>query len=553
MKITTPDDLPRHAAADHSAWAEQASDSAMRSPASKAALLAVLQWPAVFMRKFSLPWLMAAIAFVIVTCAPGFTDPDFYWHLKTGELIAQSGAIPAVDPFSYTFAGKPWVTHEWLTELLFYWTAQAGGFTALRLLPALAAATAFMLLYATARRLAGNELVASLATACFFIAVIPSFTLRPQIFSFLCFATYLLVLVDFKYFRSTRLLWLLPTLMLVWVNLHGAFMLGIALLTAFIAAEWGNRWLFPVRHARSAPRLGLLCMVLLATIAATLLNPQGLRILLYPFETVAMEASKGMIAEWHSPDFHELLPRVSLVGIFAWFIATVYARRKPDLTELMLPLLLIVAGLSAWRHLPLMAMVLLIFFCAMARHVDPATVLARSFRWKRRTPSHTGKQVTRAQAGVVHLLALAGMVLIALAGGVKTQREGETSTYVAEGAARYLLANDIAGRMLNDYDLGGYLIYRLWPKQKVFIDGRADLYGDAFLKTYFTVDKAGEGWEKTLDGYGIDIIVFARNAPVVQLLIASGKFRQAYADAHHVVLLRELPRFKALLDHPVQR
>ncbi len=552
MTTPTQTGLSREQHSTLPAWTDTTQTCVPGLPHARTASLP-RRWAGALLGSFTLPWLMAAIAFVIVFCAPGFTDPDFYWHLKTGELIAKSGAIPDADPYSFTYAGKPWVAHEWLTELLFYWTVQAGGFFALRFLPALAAAANFMLLYVIARRLTGKELVAAVATACFFIPLMPSFTLRPQIFSFLCFTTYLLVLFDFKYFRSTRLLWLLPVLMLAWVNLHGAFMLGIALLAAFIAAEWGNRWLFPVRHSRSSQRLGLLCLVTLATIAATALNPHGLRILLYPFETVAMEASKGMIAEWHSPDFHELLPRVSLAGIFAWLIASVYARRKPDLTEIALPLLLIVAGLSAWRHLPLMAIVLLTFFCAMLRHVRPSEILARTFSWRRHAAASQGKPITRAQAGAVHLLVFAGMVLAALAGAVKTQQEGETSKYLANGAASYLLARDISGHMLNDYDLGGYLIYRLWPTHKVFIDGRADLYGDDFLKAYFKVDKAGEGWEKTIDDHAIDIVVFARSAPVRQLLLASGKFREAYSDTYHTVLLRDLPRFKALLDHPVQR
>ncbi len=516
-------------------------------------LLPLRRWFTAALGSFTLPWMMAAIAFVIVYCAPGFTDPDFYWHLKTGELIAHTGNIPVTDPFSHTFAGKPWVAHEWLTELLLYAIELAGGFTALRLLPALAAAANFMLLYTIARRLSGNDLWAALATACFFIVLIPYFTLRPQIFTFLCFTTYLLVLVDFKYFRSTRLLWLMPVLMLAWVNLHGAFMLGLALQGAFIACEWGNRWLFPVRHSRSAQRLGLMVMVMLATITATLLNPQGLRILLYPFETIAMDVSKGMIAEWHSPDFHELLPRVSLVCIFAWICATVYARRKPDLTELLLPLLLIVAGLSAWRHLPLMAIVLLAFFCAMLRHVRPSEILARNFRSHQRAHGDGERQVTRAQAGLVHLLVLAGMVLAAQAGAVRTEREGETSRFVASGAASYVLNHQLGGNLLNDYDVGGYLIWRLWPTHKVFIDGRADVYGDDFLKAFFRLDKADEGWQQTIDGHAIDIVIYARHAPLRQLLLASGRFREAYADEHHVVLLRDIPRFKALLDQPVYR
>ncbi len=551
MTLPDPPELPRDQRSSLPTWPDLSLPHAQAMPRKPAASRLRRGLEAV-PGSFSLPWLMASLAFIIAFCAPGFTDPDFYWHLKTGELIAQSGAIPTTDPFSYTFGGKPWVAHEWLSELLFYWTARAGGFDALRLLPAIAAAANFMLLYVIARRLAGKDLTAVVATACFYIPLLMSVTLRPQLFTFLFFSAYLLVLVDFKYFRSTRLLWLLPVLMLAWVNLHGAFMLGIALLAAFIAMECGNRWLFPVRHSRGSQRLGLLFMVSVATLTVTLINPQGLRILLYPFETVAMEASRGLISEWHSPNFQELQPRASLVCVIAWIVVTVYARRKPDLTEMLLPLLLVVAGLGSQRHLPLMAAVLLVFFCAMLRHVRPSEILARSLVWRHRSQATDGRQVTRAQAGVVHLLVLAGMVLAALAGILRTEREGETSKFVAHGAANYLLAHDISGRMLNDYDLGGYLIYRLWPRHKVFIDGRADLYGDDFLKAYFKVDRAGEGWEKTIDGQPIDFVVFARDTPVRQLLLASGKFREAYSDAYHTILLRDLPRFRALLDHPEQ-
>ncbi len=496
------------------------------------------RWLSALPGAFTLPWLMAAIAFVVVFCSPGFTDPDFYWHLKTGELIAQTGAIPVTDPYSFTYGGQAWVAHEWLTELIFHAIERAGGFDALRGLPALAAAANFLLLYAIARRLTGKESSAALATLLFFIPMVPSFTLRPQIFTYLCFTFFLLALVDVKYLRSTRLLWWLPALMLLWVNLHGAYMLGFALLGVFIATEAGNRWLFPVRQSRGTQRLGLLCGVSLVAVLAALLNPQGVRMLLYPFETVAMEASRGLIAEWHSPDFHDLLPRVSLLGIFAYVLAAIYARRKPDLTEVVLPLLLIVAGLSAWRHLPLMSIVLLTFFCAMLRQLRPSELLLRRWTASRRKSVHAGQQVTRAQAGTIHLLLLVAVVIAAANGALRTEHAGQTSKFVARGAADHVLTHGLSGRLLNDYDLGGYLIYRLWPTHKVFIDGRADLYGDDFLKAYFRLDKGHEGWEKMIDEQGIDIVIYARAAALPQLLLASGRFTQVYGDAHHLVLVR---------------
>ncbi len=526
-------------------------------------------WPGLL----TLRWLMASIAFLLVFAAPGFREADFYWHLKTGELIAQTGAVPAADPFSYTYAGRPWVAHEWLAQLIFYQLYALGGFDALRVLPATAAAVTLLLMHTIARRLAGSDRASALATIGFFMPLMPFFTLRPQIFTYVCFTTYLLVLVDFKYFRSVRRLWWLPLLMLVWVNLHGAFMLGIGLLVAFGASEWlqGQR----VQRRRAQP-LGLYWGFALLTVAATVINPQGLRILIYPFELLGMEASRGLIEEWASPSFHDLLPRLVLAGMFAWIIAVAHARRRPDLTELLLPLMMIAAGLLSQRHLPLASIVLLAGFCVMWRRLRPLTRVMQtsaspsstSAPSTRSAPSglqsllmmlpsrltgrHAAESVTQplssAQTGTIHLLLLAALVAAFRIGWLPVEKEATAMQRVPVGAVDYLVRNGVHGRMLNDYDLGGYLIYRLWPERKVFIDGRADLYGDRFLKAYLTTYYGGEGWQQLPERYAIDYAVLARGAPLRQLLLASGDFRETYVDAQHVVLLRDVPRFRYLIE-----
>ena len=523
-----------------------------RPPARSLANIASLL-PAVLLRRFTLPWLMAAIAFVLIHAAPGFRDSDFYWHLKAGELIAQTGSVPVSDPFSYTYAGRPWVAHEWLAELIFYWADATGGFDALRLLPASAAAATLLLMHAIVRRLTPNALSATLATAGFFIPLMPFFTLRPQIFTYVCFTLYLLVLLDFKYFRSCRLLWLLPVLMLGWVNLHGAYMIGIGLLIVFGLLEWMNRRAGASRFSGRSHRLDLFWIATGMTFAATLINPQGLRILAYPFELVSMEASRGIIEEWQSPSFHDLLPRLSLAGIFAWIATLAYARRKPDLTELLLPLLLIAAGLGALRHLPLMGIVLLPFFCVRLRHLRPPQALPLTMRSNQAVSTSPGQATTPAtvtptQAGAIHLLVLAMLLAIYQLDLLPVEREGRAMKRVPVGAVDYVVRNDINGHMLNDYDLGGYLIYRLSPGRKVFIDGRADLYGDKFLKAYLTTYTGGEGWQLMLERYGIDYLVLERDAPLRQMLLAQGDFKETYRDERHVVLLKDIPKFRHLIE-----
>lgn len=505
-------------------------------------------WLAALLGRFSLSRLLAVLAFVLVFCAPGFKDPDFYWHLKTGELIARTGTVPTLDPYSSTFGGKPWVAHEWLSELIFHWVDAAGGFQALRVVPALAAAACFLLMFAIARRLVRHETVASLVAAVFFLPLMSFFILRPQIFTYVCFTACLLALIDLKYFRSKRLLWLIPVLTLGWVNLHGAYILGMGLLLAFIITEWCNARLLPSLRCLPHKTLILLGGLLALVSLATLVNPQGPRILAFPFQLVTMEASRSMLGEWQSPDFQELLPRISLAGIFLYCSAAIYAKRKPDITEALLPAMAVIAGLTSWRHLPLMGIVLMTFTCVMLREVRVADTITSSPHRRQPLPSREKPQVSRAEAGAIHLMILSFVMIAALINLIPVERSATLNKRVPLGAIDYLLRNDVKGKMLNDYDLGGYLIYRLSPEYKVFIDGRADLYGDAFIRQYMQSYYGEEGWDKLIEQHGIEFVITSRDVPLRQTLLADGRFAETYLDKYHAVLLRRnIPRFHHLI------
>src|SRR5882672_2959278 len=159
-------------------------------------------------------------------------DPDFWWHLRTGQLILQTHAVPHVDPYSFTRFGQPWTNHEWLSEVLIYGLYRAGGFAALIVGFAAIPAAIFLLVYV---RCSGRPYVAGLLTVWAAVASIPLWGVRPQMISLLL-AGLVLLLRDLAQNKPRRWWWMVP-LMLLWVNLHAGYALGVALLVLFLLGD----------------------------------------------------------------------------------------------------------------------------------------------------------------------------------------------------------------------------------------------------------------------------------------------------------------------------
>jgi len=165
--------------------------------------------------------------------ARNVTDPDVWWHLKAGQYIAEHGSVPHTDPFSYTRAGQPWVAHEWLTELLLYGIERIAGWGGLIIVFSAVLSAAFLLLYL---RCGSDPYVAGVAALYAAWATIPVWGVRPQVLSLLLTSLWLFILERSE--RNPKLLWWTPPLMLLWVNLHAGFALGLALSALFLTGEW---------------------------------------------------------------------------------------------------------------------------------------------------------------------------------------------------------------------------------------------------------------------------------------------------------------------------
>jgi hypothetical protein len=488
------------------------------------------------------------VLFIVLLSVFQPADPDYFWHLKTGEYIVAHHALPGGDVFSFTRAGQPWVLHEWLFEVLLYGVFAVSGERGVVTVTVALALAAVALVYGAARRIAGSAAAAWIPAAPGLVVMAGCMAPRPQMLTYLLFALYLWVLLGFKYAGRTRGLFLLPPLMVVWVNAHAAFAIGIAMVLLFAACEWLVWATAPIRNQENEPghrqRLLRLSFVAGLVVLASLVNPGLFERWAYPFQVLGMSVN-ALIQEWQSPDFHSLVPKAYLGLVLLFPMAWVYARRKPDLTEAVLPLVFAVNGCISARHMPL-AVLVLVPSIALALASGP---LAATAAWTRSlgpvrwylAQRGAGKELGKREFVVNWVLAAA--VALCLPPWLRSQHPdraaAERSGVEARGAADFLAAHGVGSKLFNDYGDGGYLIYRLAPRFKVAVDGRADVYGDRFIDDYLQVYGGAADWKAKFDRLAVDLAVLPLDAPIRQLLLADAGFREIYRDKHRSVLQRD--------------
>src|SRR5208282_3285636 len=322
------------------------------------------------------------------------TDPDLWWHLRTGQWIVEAGHVPHSDPFSFTRAGQAWVSHEWLSEVAFYELWKHAGPPALIVFSAVITTAGFLLLYLRCLSRGGQRHWAAAATALGALAAAPSWGARPQMFTF-TLASLLLWLLERGENRPKLLFWI-PPLFLLWLNLHAGFALGPALLFAYgvgiiVETAVGNTaW----HEAR--PIILRVLLLLLACLILVPLNPSGAQLYRYPFDTLRSHGMRSLIGEWRSPDFHQALYVPFLIVWLLVLTALASCRVRPK-GRMIVPLLLTsFAALDAARHIPIFVLVAIPVIAAALPAASSSLFLAVS-RWRpnawRRRPLFNGAVV----------------------------------------------------------------------------------------------------------------------------------------------------------------
>jgi hypothetical protein len=448
-------------------------------------------------------------------------DTDIWWHLKNAELLVKTGSLPMHDVYSFTVAGKPWINPQWLAELPYYFAWRAIGERGIFLVCILTMqaiiAGVFYHGYLRTRDVKASFFASFLAL----VLAEVSFSARTLLFGWLFFIAEMILLFEFREGKDHT--WLLPFLFCIWINAHGSWLIGLVFAAAFFAGgcvggSWGllqsTRW--TARQARKLVCVGAL------SLAALFVNPYGWRLVAVPFDMAFQQKMATVVnEEWQSTSFHD--PRGKLVFVVISFLvlSSLVRKRRWALTDVFFLLIASYSALAYERFVFLLGIVI----CPM---------LAEDLRL---FPAYEKKN----DKPLLNALIIAGILLCAV---LFFPREAKLREQAAAGypsrALPYLQSFHPNGRVLNDFNWGGYLIWNT-PHIPVFIDGRGDIYDHYGVFADYMSLLHVENSLDVLNRYHIQYVFFAKDTSFAYLMRHTPGWKIDYEDDMAIMLERIPP------------
>jgi hypothetical protein len=497
--------------------------------------------------------LPAVVGFFVAAVLPRATwpliDGDVWWHIRAGQEVLQSGAIPHVDTWSIVAAGARWISQDWLSNVILAAGNDLGpwGQTGLSFLFGAFTVAAFWLLW-RAMALRVREIGWLSRIVWLSVGLViggPVMGVRVQVFDLLMTAAVVWLLWSYLVEPRRRYLAGLPVVAAVWANLHAGWLLLFLLGGAVLVGEAADRLLR--RQLDPAPLTWLqlrdLGLALVISAGALVINPNGVALYQYPFYTVGITSLSRYVMEWFP---------ASLDTLFGWLLAgfvvlgalpaLAFGWRRMRASDLLVLVGVTVMGYQAIRFLLITGP---IGGAIVGIVLAPVLSGSRAGRWL--APTLRRLSARRPGAWAAVNIALAAF-LILLGTGVALYRVNpaaqatEIARVLPADAVTWIKAQRQDGpgeftRVFNRYEWGGYLGEQI-PSLPIFMDGRADVYGDALLRQYVSVIGLSVDPQTVFDKYGIDYVLFPPDTPLAGWLDASSAWRQVYEDTTAAVWVR---------------
>jgi len=460
------------------------------------------------------------------------SDGDLARHLRLGELMLEQHGLLRQDVFSFTKAGQPFVAFEYGSELVYATAYRLGGLAGVAVLAGLVLALTYTLVARFLIRRGGDPLLAYLVSMSAAVLSAAHWLARPHLFTMLL----VVVLLELLQHRTRRALLTYPVLFAVWANLHGGFSFGCILIGLYIAGETAEGWLARnYERARWLARARHHGWALLLALLASLLNPNGVRLLGHVFGFFGNSAILAQTQEFLSPDFHTINGKIFLAVLLVVIGALAWIRRRPPVTTLLVVLATIAFALVSQRNIELFAITALPL---LALHLDaewramPLLTSAKAVFQREAEGRYAG-----VGAAVIALILLG----IAAAGGsvagtsVIPDRFDEHAFPIR--AVAQARAAGLQGRMYNNFIWGGYLLFD-WPEQRVFIDGGTDHYGEKLFNEWIQVWNLDPGWRETLRRWDISLAMVPPTSRLADELERDQGWSIWHCDSTAVLLRR---------------
>jgi hypothetical protein len=466
--------------------------------------------------------LLAVLA--VLTVRSRFDDPDMWWHLKAGEVIWTTHAIPLTDIFSYTTHHQSSIPHEWLAQVAIYGAWKWAGFSGLMLWLCLLTAAVLIAGYGLCSLYSGNAKVAFLGAMIIWLFATVGFAVRPQMIGYLLLIAEL-VLIHLGRARDPRWFFSLPILFALWINCHASFILGIILAAVILFTSLFSFQAGCLTAQRWNPRARrMLAFSLLLSLPALFLNPIGIRQILYPIDTLLHQpVGLGNVEEWAPLNMTEERGVALLAVLLCIFLLVVVRRSELFFDELLL------LAIGTWMAVSHMRMLFLFGMLA-------APILSRQL-----ATSWEGYDAGADRIWPNAVMIGASLLAIFLAFPDSRNLEEQVENQSPQKAVEFIKANHLSGPMLNDYGFGGYLIWAA-PEHPVFVDGRGDVFEwTGVLSEFGRWATLQSDPNALLQKYRVSFCLLNRQSPMVHVLPLLHEWKMVYEDDNSVIFVRTTP------------
>ncbi len=467
------------------------------------------------------------------------SDGDPGWHIRTGDWILANGRVPTKDLFSFTMPGKPWFAWEWLWDVVVAWLHQHGGMAAVLLFSVFVISLTFAVLFRVVRRQAGNDFLAFGVTLLAVAGASLHFLARPHVVTLL-FVVILYWILDRARTAGPRLLLAATVLVMLWANLHAGFVAGIMIAGAYACGELAAFVVAPPgEEARiSLGNFGRYALATVACLLAALVNPYGYHLFQHIYTFLASPFNLQHVAEFHVVDFRTPPGRAFEIMLILGAIAAFVRLRRRELTDPILFVLWAHLALTAQRNVPIFMIVVAPSVGFALHEMVRALKTAPVAGWIRRAAAGFDRSAEEfAENDRIerfHLISVAALVLLFLllrapGAPAKFRAEYSKQSYPDAAVAAFTQLGPSA-RVFTNEIWGGYLIYRLYPSARVFVDGRIDFYGTDHAQAVMDALAGKDTWEGFFQRYGVNAALIPADGPLAAVLRQSQRWEPVYGD-----------------------
>ncbi len=486
-------------------------------------------------------WVVTVIVgiFVFVNTQP-IRPNDFWWHIAIGREIATTGNIPSADEYSFTMRGEPYPSYQmfWLADVSQYGLYESGGPALVILVQSLMITAAYGLLLWLCWKISNSWRIAAVGTLFAVSLGLENWNVRPQTISFLLGVLYLFAIHSYRERNQLRWLAVFPLGMLVWVNSHGSFLIGLVLIGIWLGDEVWQLGIARIRK-NEIPSLKNFWAALIAlamTLLTCLINPRGLGIISYVQALTSDPSVQGLVPEWAPPTFNDVYGSIFLIGLMLCASILAVSPKRPSFYHLVLFLTFGILGLKTTRGLIWFGIVMA---PVLADHI---TALTKSIGRKRVQKSKASGTRLANQLILIFLVIIAVISLPWFKSYLPfpNRKVGLISSETPIQATEFLLSERPPGQLFHEMGFGSYLIWAAHPEYKVFADPRIELYPRDIWWDYIALVNALPGWDELLGEYDIHTIMLRPQGqePFVDALQESSGWREIYKDQSAIIFVR---------------